>query len=71
MNISLFISHLIDYVKLTEISFIFQSELIGFYDPCVGEEKQLKIDYTFKETSYSVTISDKDELQLPQGELIV
>lgn len=46
----------------------FQSELIGFYDPCVGEDKQLKIDYIFNEVSYSVTISDRDELQLPKGE---
>jgi len=46
-----------------------KSELIGFYDPCVGEDKQLKVDYIYNETNYSVTISDRDELQLPKSEL--
>lgn len=43
----------------------FQSELPGFYDPCVGEEKTLKIDYVYNETDYSLEIRDNENLRLP------
>uniref|UniRef100_A0A182PVS3 J domain-containing protein n=1 Tax=Anopheles epiroticus TaxID=199890 RepID=A0A182PVS3_9DIPT len=33
-----------------------KSELPGFYDPCFGEEKQLKIDYEFRNTTYSAVM---------------
>uniref|UniRef100_A0A182MMY3 J domain-containing protein n=1 Tax=Anopheles culicifacies TaxID=139723 RepID=A0A182MMY3_9DIPT len=42
-----------------------KSELPGFYDPCFGEEKQLKIDYEFKNNSYSSVFADSDPVRLP------
>ncbi|XP_059622338.1 dnaJ homolog subfamily C member 11 [Phlebotomus argentipes] len=42
-----------------------KSELPGFYDPCVGEEKTLRIRCTYRETSHSIEISDNESLQLP------
>lgn len=44
---------------------LLQSELPGFYDPCFGEEKQLKIDYEFRNNSYSSVFSDTDPVRLP------
>lgn len=46
---------------------MFQSELPGFYDPCVGEDKSLRIEYTFREKTHTIKIADKDELRLPTG----
>uniref|UniRef100_A0A182QHK4 J domain-containing protein n=1 Tax=Anopheles farauti TaxID=69004 RepID=A0A182QHK4_9DIPT len=42
-----------------------KSELPGFYDPCFGEEKLLKIDYEFRNTSYSSIFGDMDPVRLP------
>lgn len=51
-------------LKLRESS---KSDLPGFYDPCVGEEKKLKIEYTHKDKSYNIILSDKEPVQLPIG----
>lgn len=37
----------------------------GFYDPCPGDEKQLRIRYLFKDKMHHVTINDNDELVIP------
>uniref|UniRef100_A0A182JRE3 J domain-containing protein n=1 Tax=Anopheles christyi TaxID=43041 RepID=A0A182JRE3_9DIPT len=42
-----------------------KSELPGFYDPCFGEEKQLKIDYEFRNNSYSSVFADLDPVRIP------
>lgn len=46
-----------------------KSDLPGFYDPCVGEEKKLKIEYTHKDRSYNIILSDKEPVQLPIGKI--
>lgn len=47
-----------------------KSDLPGFYDPCIGEEKYLKIDYLFANQSFSIQISDNEPIKLPlQSEL--
>lgn len=43
----------------------FKSELAGFYDPCIGEEKFLKIEYKYKDECKTVTFSEKEEVKLP------
>ena len=45
----------------------FQSELPGFYDPCFGEEKLLRIDYEFRERSYTVVVADNEDIKLPEN----
>lgn len=45
-----------------------KSQLPGFYDPCVGEPKVLRIDYTYRDVSFSVEIKDEQDLRLPNGE---
>jgi DnaJ family protein C protein 11 len=43
-----------------------KSKLLGFWDPCVGEDKYLKIRYLFKDALHEVTSYDLDELALPK-----
>lgn len=45
----------------------FQSELPGFYDPCVGEEKSLQIEYTYNGRSQIIKIKENEPLRLPQN----
>lgn len=42
-----------------------KSNLTGFYDPCIGEEKSLFIKYSFHSQIHTVTYSDKDPVILP------
>ena len=42
-----------------------QSSIIGFYDPCVGEPKQLRIVYQFQRRRHEVTVNDLDPVDLP------
>lgn len=47
-----------------------KSELPGFYDPCVGEEKQLRIDYSFRDQKFQVTVKDEEPLRIPTAEAV-
>jgi DnaJ family protein C protein 11 len=42
-----------------------KSNLTGFYDPCVGEEKTLFINYSFRSQIHTVTYKDTDPVVLP------
>jgi DnaJ family protein C protein 11 len=42
-----------------------KAHLLGFYDPCIGEDKQLYIRYLFHDKLHEVTIDDSDVLGLP------
>lgn len=42
-----------------------KSELPGFYDPCVGEDKQLRIEYTFRDQKFEVTVKDEEPVRIP------
>lgn len=50
---------------LTTKLFFSQSELPGFYDPCVGEDKSLQIDYTFNGVNHRIVIKDNELLRIP------
>lgn len=39
--------------------------LLGFYDPCPGEPKSLRIKYVFRRRMHEVTIDDTDVLGIP------
>eukprot|EP00249_Psilotum_nudum_P019610 c27340_g2_i2 orf=73-1476(+) len=43
-----------------------KSGLMGFCDPCPGEEKRLKVVYTYRDHQYQVVVNDYDELFIPQ-----
>lgn len=40
-------------------------DLPGFYDPCLGEDKCLLVNYSFRNVVHSVTINDKELLKIP------
>ncbi|XP_017466447.1 PREDICTED: dnaJ homolog subfamily C member 11 [Rhagoletis zephyria] len=42
-----------------------KSELPGFYDPCIGEDKMLKIEYLYRNQSNVIIIKDMDSVRLP------
>ncbi len=42
-----------------------KASLYGFYDPCPGEDKQLCVQYLFKDKMHKVTINDNEELVIP------
>ncbi|XP_039956319.1 dnaJ homolog subfamily C member 11 [Bactrocera neohumeralis] len=42
-----------------------KSELPGFYDPCIGEDKILKIEYMFRNQDNVVIFKDMDSVRLP------
>lgn len=42
-----------------------KSELPGFYDPCVGETKKLKIEYKYRNVISKITINDTEAIKLP------
>ncbi|VVC41633.1 DnaJ-like protein C11, C-terminal,DnaJ domain [Cinara cedri] len=41
-------------------------QLPGFYDPCIGEDKVLTIQYTYRDQNYEVTINDNEPLRIPR-----
>ncbi|KNC87870.1 hypothetical protein SARC_00004 [Sphaeroforma arctica JP610] len=43
-----------------------KSGLIGFYDCCMGEDKQLRVQYRFKGHLHEVTINDDEPLSCPK-----
>jgi DnaJ family protein C protein 11 len=42
-----------------------KSNLIGFYDPCYGEKKHLRIIYQFQGRLHEVTVGDKQPVAAP------
>lgn len=45
---------------------LFQAGLPGFYDPCVGEEKSLKVLYQFRGVLHQVMALDGEALRIPK-----
>lgn len=44
-----------------------KSELPGFFDPCVGEDKHLTINYMFHNNLHACTVADGQALALPRN----
>jgi DnaJ family protein C protein 11 len=42
-----------------------KANLIGFYDPCIGESKRLVIKYMFKGRTHQLCVDDKAHLSAP------
>lgn len=42
-----------------------KSELIGFYDPCIGEPKALRVRYRFRGRPHEVVVADGEALRIP------
>ncbi|XP_071500871.1 dnaJ homolog subfamily C member 11-like [Diadema antillarum] len=48
---------------LTDVSKV---SLPGFYDPCIGEEKQLRVVYEFRQALHECTVGDTEQLRIPR-----
>ncbi|TIA80937.1 hypothetical protein E3P92_02609 [Wallemia ichthyophaga] len=48
-----------------------KSGLIGFYDPCLGEKKNLIVTYQYQLRQHQVVVKDKEEIALPQRDHLV
>lgn len=44
------------------------AELPGFYDPCIGVDKEVNIVYEFRHQLHSVTVSEKECIMIPKEE---
>ncbi|XP_058463625.1 dnaJ homolog subfamily C member 11 [Malaya genurostris] len=44
-----------------------KSELPGFYDPCFGEDKLLRIDYEYQNRTFSVSVADGEDVRIPEN----
>jgi DnaJ family protein C protein 11 len=44
-----------------------QAELLGFYDPCVGEEKELSVTYEFNRRRYVCVFKENDRILIPSA----
>lgn len=44
-----------------------KSELPGFFDPCFGEDKMLRIDYEYQTRSFSLTVADNEDIKIPEN----
>ncbi|KAI1316026.1 hypothetical protein EDD11_010489 [Mortierella claussenii] len=42
-----------------------KNHILGFYDPCLGEKKQLRIRYEFQKRIHEVIVADLDHVALP------
>ncbi|KAF9963438.1 hypothetical protein BGZ65_003394 [Modicella reniformis] len=42
-----------------------KTHILGFYDPCLGEKKQLRIRYEFQKRLHEVVVADMDHVVLP------
>ncbi|XP_071840277.1 dnaJ homolog subfamily C member 11-like [Apostichopus japonicus] len=48
---------------LTDVS---KTSLPGFYDPCIGEDKSLKVRYYFRGKLHECTVQDNEPLRIPK-----
>lgn len=42
-----------------------KSQIVGFYDPCFGEDKELRVTYQFQGKLHQVTVQDEQSLDAP------
>lgn len=63
--IKLYSEKLCAFLRIIFVLFL-QSQLSGFYDPCVGEEKVLYVKYSFHSHVCETTVADQDVLRIPK-----
>jgi len=45
--------------------------LEGFYDPCLGEEKELTVRYLYKNKMHECVIPDSEQLAIPKRDHLI
>jgi len=70
INVTIPIQCLVKESKLL-VSDSSKSQLSGFYDPCVGEEKLLKITYEFRGNVHEAIFKDEEAVRCPKQSHII
>jgi DnaJ family protein C protein 11 len=68
LNVTIPIQNLVSNSQLFISGGFSKSNMIGFYDPCLGEKKRLRIKYRFQEKMHWVEVGDRETLALPLRE---
>ncbi|KAL2525164.1 Chaperone protein dnaJ 13 [Abeliophyllum distichum] len=67
IDVTLPLNFLIDESGLLKLhDGVKKSGIMGFCDPCPGEEKQLYVEYTYGGNKYEAIVDDYEELLIPQ-----
>mmetsp|Transcript_17258 Transcript_17258/g.28356 ORF Transcript_17258/g.28356 Transcript_17258/m.28356 type:complete len:546 (+) Transcript_17258:84-1721(+) len=67
VDVTVAVQHLVDNSQL-HLYDASKASLIGFYDPCPGERKQLLIEYMFKAKMHRVVVDDLEAVAIPLKE---
>ncbi|EGC36899.1 hypothetical protein DICPUDRAFT_77422 [Dictyostelium purpureum] len=65
VDVTVPLQYLVEESKLELHSNNKKSDLLGFWDPRIGEEKQLKVTYFFQNKLHRVVVNDSDQLLIP------
>nr|XP_002130372.1 dnaJ homolog subfamily C member 11 [Ciona intestinalis] len=65
IDVAIPLQNLVENSKLQLPADITKSGLPGFYDPCPGSDKKLKISYKFRGGLHSVVFDDKEAVRIP------
>ena len=55
-----------DSLVIVQLFCVRQAQINGFYDPCIGEEKSLRVRYLFRDNLHEVTIDENEALAIPR-----
>ncbi|KAK5581141.1 hypothetical protein RB653_001169 [Dictyostelium firmibasis] len=65
IDVTIPLQYLVEDSKLVLHSNNKKSDLLGFWDPRISEEKQLKVTYFFQNRLHRITVNDIDQLLIP------
>lgn len=65
INVTIPVQHLVEESKL-QVHGSSKAAMLGFYDPCPGEPKGLKVVYRFRNKLHQITVADDEPLSAPK-----
>ncbi|KAI8339624.1 hypothetical protein BC941DRAFT_420998 [Chlamydoabsidia padenii] len=65
VDVTVVLQAMVNESRLTIPSGHSKTNICGFYDPCLGEQKQLKVEYRFQNQLHQVTVKDNAALIVP------
>ncbi|KAJ1650943.1 hypothetical protein IWQ61_008374 [Dispira simplex] len=65
VDVTVVLQTMVNDSKLLILGGVSKADLIGFYDPCFGEPKQLQVTYLFNRRMHSVVVDDRAPLACP------
>ncbi|PHZ09606.1 DnaJ-domain-containing protein [Rhizopus microsporus ATCC 52813] len=65
IDVTVVVQTLVHESRLTIPSGHSKTHILGFYDPCLGEKKQLMVEYRYRHRLHQVTVDDQSPLLCP------